>query len=248
MPSRPRFLADVSWFQVVASALAAVTAAWIASSLGVAGTLIGAALGSFVVTISSAFYGRTLDKGKTLIVQTASGTVVQKQVDEGEIAEAFDEVEEAEGSPVARAEVVGEDTAPTRRLHWKTIAATTVAVLAISLAAMGAYEVVTQKSFGANPDNARIGNPFGGSSRPSDDNAPKPKPTTSTPTPTATPTPGAPAATTPAPAATTPAPVPTATEPVPTAAPTPSATPPTPTATPTTSPRPTTPTPTKPAE
>ena len=248
MPSRPRFLADVSWFQVVASALAAVTAAWIASSLGVAGTLIGAALGSFVVTISSAFYGRTLDKGKTLIVQTASGTVVQKQVEEGEIAEAFDEVEEAEGSPVARAEVVGEDAPPTRRLHWKTIAATTVAVLAISLAAMGAYEVVTQKSFGANPDNARIGNPFGGSSRPSDDG--EPKPTTSTPTPTATPTPGAPAATTPAPVVTTPAPVPTATEPVPTAAPTPSVTPPTPAATPTTSPRPTTPTPTptKPAE
>ncbi|MBP2392043.1 hypothetical protein [Aeromicrobium fastidiosum] len=247
MPSRPRFLADVSWFQVVASALAAVTAAWIASSLGVAGTLIGAALGSFVVTISSAFYGRTLDQGKTLIVQTASGTVVQKQVDEGEIAEAFEEVEEAEGSPVARAEVVGDDTAAPRRLHWKTITATTVVVLAIALAAMGAYEVVTQRSFGADPDNARIGNPFGGSSRPSDDDR-GPKPTESTPTPTSTQTPEAPAATTPAPAATTPAPVPTASEPAPTATPTPSVPTPTPTATPTTSPRPTTPTPTRPAE
>lgn len=214
--------ADISWFQVAASVLAAVTSAWIASSLGVAGTLVGAALGSFVVTISSAFYGRTLDKGKTLIVQTASGTVVETAVHDGGISAAFDDVTEVDQSPVARAEIV---ESPERRLHWKTIIATAVVVLGISLVAMGAYEVVTNRAFGTDPQNSRIGNPLGGSSHSSDDSdptpTPKPKPS-STPT-ASTPTPTAPAQTqapAPEPSATTPAP-----EPAPTATPTPAATP-----------------------
>lgn len=242
MSSRPGFLSEVSWLQVAVSALAAVTAAWIASSLGVAGTLIGAALGSSVVTISSAFYGRTLDKGKTLIVQTASGTIVQAPVSEdgtgtmNNIGETFEKVEEAEGSPVTGARIVDDvdDDAP-RRLHWKTIAATTAIVLAISLGAMGAYEVVTGESYGVRGDNARIGNPLGGShhSDGSKDDDPEPsrtpEPTASTRTPAPAATTPAPAATTPAPTVTTPAPTPTATTPAPTATPTPT---PTPTATP----------------
>lgn len=217
MSSRRGFLSEISWVQVAGSVLAAVTAAWIASSLGVAGTLIGAALGSFVVTISSAFYGRTLDKGKTLIVETAAGSFVERTVVDGEIAQAFDEVEEAEHSPVARAEIVPDEP---RRLHWKTIAATTAVVLAIAIGAMGAYEIVTHNAFGSQPDNPRIGNPFGGSSGSSGATTPTPKPTPSAGATTPTHTP-APAATTPTPATTTPAPTPTpaATTPAPSATP-----------------------------
>jgi hypothetical protein len=227
MSERRGFLSEISWFQVAASVLAAVTAAWLASSLGVAGTLIGAALGSFVVTISTAFYGRTLDKGKTLIVQTAAGTTVQKTVHDGEISEAFHEVEELDDSPVRRAEIVPDEP---RRLHWKTIITTTVVVLAIALGAMGAYEVVTNNAFGVDPDNPRIGNPLGGSSKSSDepDSPDEPDPA-STPTPKQTPKPGA-TTPVPAPTTTTPAPAPTASTPAP--APTPSATTPTPSTTP----------------
>ncbi|MCW2841513.1 MAG: hypothetical protein JWR55_2996 [Aeromicrobium sp.] len=235
MSSRTGFLSEISWFQVAASALAAVTAAWIASSLGVAGTLIGAALGSLVVTLSTAFYSRTLDKGKTLIVQTASGTSIEKTVQDGEIAETFREVEEVEHSPVQGAEIVDDGDDP-RRLHWKTIIATTLLVLAVSIGAMGAYEVVTGNAYGADPDNPRIGNPLGGHSGSSSDGSDSdsddsdgnnkdgdkdedPEPT-ATPTPRATATTPAPAATTPAPTATVPAP--TATTPVPTPTATPS--------------------------
>jgi hypothetical protein len=236
MSKRPGLFADINWFQVAVSALAAVTAAWIASSLGVAGTLIGAALGSFVVTISTAFYGRTLDKGKTLIVQTTSGSFVQKTVHDGEIAEAFEEVAEAEDSPVSGAEVVTDEP---RRLHWKTIIATSVVVLAIAIAAMGSYELVTGDAYGSKSDNHRIGNPFGGSSGSSSDDDPTPAPT---PTPSESSS-----GTAPAPSATTPPPAPTATAPAPSATPAPV---PTPTATPTpTMPTPTpTKTPTVPAE
>ena len=128
------------WFQLAASVLAAVTAAWIASSLGVAGTLVGAAVGSAVVTLTSAFYARTLDKGRTLLVTTASGTVIQRRVDEDdEIARPLDQA--AEEAPVKSAEFVPDETAP--RLQWKTIVVTTVVVLALALAAISTYELVT---------------------------------------------------------------------------------------------------------
>lgn len=228
MSSRPGLFADISWFQVAASVLAAVTSAWVASSLGVGGTLIGAALGSFVITISTAFYGRTLDKGKTLIVQTASGTVVQKEIHDGEISAALEEVAEVDHSPVARAEVI---ETPKRRLRWKTITATAVIVLGISLAAMGAYEVVTGDAFGADKQNPRIGNPWGGGSSQSSDDDPEPKPDP-TPKPSSSPSASTPTPSAPAPTQ-SPAPAPTATTPAPAVEPTPAATIPTPAATPT---------------
>lgn len=212
---RRGLLADISWFQVLASVLAAVTAAWLASRLGVAGTMIGVALGSFVATTSSAIYSRTLDKGKTLIVQTASGTTVQKAVKDGEIAEALDEAAEVSHSPVARAEIV--EDAP-RRLRWKTIVVTTVAVAVTALGLITAYELVSDRTLDGS-SGTTIGDTFGGSRG-------KPDPTPTPSTTTDEPTPG-PSRTTPAPAATrtTPAPTaPTAT-PVPTATPTPTAEP-----------------------
>ncbi len=220
MSSRRGLFADISWFQVAASVLAAVTSAWIASSLGVAGTLIGAALGSFVVTISTAFYGRTLHKGKTLIVQTTSGTLVEREVQDGEISEAFDEVSEVDDSPVARAEII---ETPSRRLRWKTITATTVIVLGIAIAAMGAYELISDRAFGVDPNNPRIGNPLGGSS----DSKDKPEPTPSTPEPSPS---SSPRATAPAPTSPTriPAPVPSTTPPALVPEPTPTETVPTP--------------------
>lgn len=211
MSDRRGLLAEISWFQLAVSALAAVTAAWIASSLGVAGTLIGAALGSFVVTISSAFYGRTLEKSKTLLVQTASGTIVQKAVQDGDIAEAFEEVEEVEHSPVARAEVV--DTPP--RLHWKTIAATTVIVLGIALAAISAFEIVSGQSLDGS-GGTTIGDTFGGSKATKPEPTPTPSSTTPAPspsTPTSTPAPS-PSPSTPTPAPSTPTPTPDTTAPV----------------------------------
>lgn len=209
MSERRGLLADISWFQVLASVLAAVTAAWLASRLGVAGTMIGVALGSFVATTSSAIYGRTLDKGKTLIVQTASGTTIQKSVEEGDIAEALDEAAEMSDSPVQRAEVVEDGP---RRLRWKRIVATTVAVALAALGLITAYELVSDRTLDGS-GGTTIGDTFGGT-RGQPDREPTPAPTTDDPTPaptrskaTATPTPTA-TRTTPAP---TQAPVPTPT-------------------------------------
>lgn len=214
MPATPEtrrrsFLSGLSWFQVLAGALAAMTSAWVASALGVGGTIIGAALGSLVVTITSTFYASTLDRGRTLIVQTDSGTYVETEVEPGHTAEALAAVSEATHEPVKGAEVVDD---PRRSVRWRTVALTTAVILAVSGLAMGGYEIVTGKAYGSDPDNARIGNPLGGGSSPEPTQdtdpqepsspeptvAPTPRPTTSaTPTPTPTPTPTATATTEP---------------------------------------------------
>ena len=92
---RSSVLGGLSWFQVLAGALAAMTSAWIASALGVAGTIVGAALGSLVVTITSSLYASTLDKGRTLIVQTDGGQVVETEAEPGHTAEALAAVRRA---------------------------------------------------------------------------------------------------------------------------------------------------------
>lgn len=172
-------LSSVSWFQVIASALAAVTAAWIASNLGVAGTLIGAALGSFVFTLSSAFYSNTLHKGRTLLIQTDRGTVIERHVEEGEVSEAFSEAEDVDG------DVVGAQFVEDRpRLHWKTIFATTAIVLVLAMAAITGYELIANHPLGDSGGGTTIGDTFG--------SGPKDTPATTAPTtPTETPTPSA---------------------------------------------------------
>ena len=215
---RRSFLADLSWFQVVAGALAAMTSAWLASTLGVGGTIIGAALGSLVVAVSSAFYAHTLDRGRTLIVQTEDGRRVETHAEPGETAEALADVAERTGSPVQGAEVVNESD-PRGGIRWKAVVVLTVAALAVAGLAMGAYELATDRAWGSNPDNARIGNPFGGGSQPDPTpTAPTGEPTDVTPT---EPTPTETAEPEPTPTATA---EPT-TEPTPTVEPTPTPTP-----------------------
>lgn len=173
MSKRRHLFSDVSWFQVVASALAAVTAAWIASRLGVAGTLVGAALGSFVVTLSSALYSKTLDRGRTLLVQTERGTVIERHVEDGEVSDAFSEAKDID-SPVVGAHFV--DDKP--ELRWRTIIVTTAIVLAIALAAITAYELITKHPLGDSGSGTTIGDTFGRGPK----DQPTKAPATTTPT------------------------------------------------------------------
>ncbi|MEO6606613.1 MAG: hypothetical protein ABIN55_13505 [Aeromicrobium sp.] len=202
MSRRRRILGEVSLLQLTASVLAAVTAAWIASRLGVAGTLIGAALGSLVVTISSAFYGRTLDHTRTLLIQTESGTVIERHVDEGEVREALDEAADVD-SAARGARFVDEKP----RLHWKTIIVTAIVVLSLALAAISTYELISGRTLDGDRGTT-IGDSLGGHRE-----KPSPKPTKTIDPTTTVPTTSTP---TPTPTQTTPTPTPTETTPTPT--------------------------------
>ncbi len=72
--SRP----DISLAQVAGSALAAVSAAVIASFLGVGGTVLGAALGSTVATIGGAVYAHTFRQAGQKLGETRVLTVVSR--------------------------------------------------------------------------------------------------------------------------------------------------------------------------
>lgn len=204
-------ISGISWLQLIAGALAAMTSAWVASYLGVAGTIIGAAVGSLVASVASALYVRGLDHGTTLI--TESGSVVTRSKN-GPGAE-----DEAEVVVADEDEAVTVDD-PRRDFPWKRVLVWTGIGLATALVLIGGYELATDSSFG-NSDNPTITRPFRdtGDSTPQErkdrpdpsvdpsDEAPTDRPTT--PAPTVAPTTPAPAPTpTPEPAP-EPAPEPT---------------------------------------
>lgn len=186
-------LSGISWLQLIAGALAAMTSAWVASYLGVAGTIIGAAVGSLVASVASALYVRGLDRGTTLI--TESGSVVSRpKADGGPVVE-----DEAEVLVDGEAVLTEEDE---RAFPWRRILTWTGAGLATALVLIGGYELVTDSSFG-NSDNPTITRPWrdtGDSTqdrqeRPNPDSDPSeqapdddPDATAPTPTPSATPT------------------------------------------------------------
>jgi hypothetical protein len=76
--SSPGRRPDISLAQVAASALAAVSAAVVASFLGVGGTVLGAALGSTVATIAGAVYAHTFRQARDKLSETHVLTVVTR--------------------------------------------------------------------------------------------------------------------------------------------------------------------------
>jgi hypothetical protein len=65
----PRSRLGLDWSNTLAGALAAVSSAVLLSTLGAAGTLIGAAMGSLVATIGTALYSQGLAKSKEKVAK-----------------------------------------------------------------------------------------------------------------------------------------------------------------------------------
>ncbi len=60
---------EIDWLRTAGGAMAAVTSAVLLSTLGAAGTIIGAALGSVAATVGTALYTRGLAKSKDTVAQ-----------------------------------------------------------------------------------------------------------------------------------------------------------------------------------
>jgi hypothetical protein len=109
--------------KLLAGALAAVTAAVVASFFGVDGTLIGAALGSVVVALGEALYARSLTSAHTLTQRS-----LLRRVGQG-----------AGG---------GEDAASTahpRPLRWRRVVVAAVAAFGIAVGMITGVEAVAQQ-------------------------------------------------------------------------------------------------------
>lgn len=135
---------ELSVTQIVASALAAMTAAVLASFLGVAGTLIGTAVMSIIATTGSALYKesirRTHERLRTLVVP-------------------LDSDQEPAHAPAGVAVVeeprrhwwadLVEDARHWLRRRWKPLVATVVVVFVVAVAGITVVEAIAGRSLAA---------------------------------------------------------------------------------------------------
>jgi hypothetical protein len=234
----------INWVQVLAGALAAVTSAVLLSTVGVAGTLIGAALGSVAASVGSAVYGRGIETSRRQMAAQAAalrsvgkartrldevGDDVQDTVDEARLEDAAHELDHAEHTlsdetlydetPAAAPDQ--EDATGSGRawkdLPWKRIALASAGLFLVVMLAITVFELVAGQS---------VSELTGGSTDGRSTTVPGLNGTETSPTPTPSPTPTEEPTTSPTADVTptgepTPTEEPTATEETPTEEPTP---------------------------
>lgn len=142
-----RIWSGIEISKVAAGTLAAVSAAVIGSYLGVAGTLIGAAVASVIGTVGTEVYQRSINKGAKKL-QTLAPTFIKVPAAVGtpEVAAAAEE--DAPSHTVAPDEVTekrAEDKSGTK-LRWKPILIGSVVVFVIAMGAIFAVEVIAGRS------------------------------------------------------------------------------------------------------
>ena len=131
--------------QVFAGALAAVTAALVGSTMGVAGTVVGAGLASVISTVGGAVYLRSIQRTKesvrtvrAKVVGRSGGTTVL--VSEEDPEQAPPETGETRETEVAAH--TGEDRPPAqrRRLRWPMLVVGSLAAFALGMLAVTGVE------------------------------------------------------------------------------------------------------------
>lgn len=200
---------QIDWLKAIAGALAAVASAFLLSTLGAAGTIIGAAIGSLVVTISSAFFSTGLARSKRTLAHTQASArekvgLAQAEVQragraddtaahdshlkhaEEQLAEANEELDQAvaDAAPVAWKQRLA--ALPWKRITWVTIALFVVAVLLITAFELVAGRSVSSITGGSSNEGTTIGHVresgSGDDDKPKDDPGDGPSQTPSEPT------------------------------------------------------------------
>jgi hypothetical protein len=178
----------IRFSQVLAGALAAVTAALIGSTMGVAGTVVGAGLASMISTVGGALYLRSFQRTKegvrtvhAKVVGRTGGTTVLVSDEDPEEDKTSEDL-----APGDEVEVTPDDQAPVdrRRLRWPVLVVTTLAAFALGMAAVTGVEWLRGESLSGSGDTT-----FGSIVAPRQHTAPADDPadpTTTTPTPTTT--------------------------------------------------------------
>jgi hypothetical protein len=187
----------VDWTRVCGGALAAVSSAVLLSTLGVIGTIAGAALGSIVVSVSSSVYARGLHRSRRRMAQAQEAALRRVGIAQAEVGRA--RRRKAEGATEAHLEQAQEHLAGAKeelatepepeqetlkdrlsRLPWRRVALAAGLMFVIAVAAITAFELIAGRpvaSFtgGTNSDQGTtIGNVDGGGQG---DSTPSPSPT-----------------------------------------------------------------------
>ena len=176
----------IDWPAAFAGAGAAVTVAVLLSTLGAAGTLIGAALGSVVATVSTALYKQGIESSRRRVFE------VQAAALEREAAKAH---RHSESSEVSTGEIPVPPGPAGHRLAalpWKRLAVLAAVAFLIAVVVISAIELVAGRSVSTitggtdGKDRTSIGGVLGETDSDETDR----KRNVVTPTDTATPAPG----------------------------------------------------------
>jgi cytoskeletal protein RodZ len=211
---------DVSVIQVMAGALAALSAAVIASTLGVEGTIAGAALGSVVATAGGAWYSWSLERthhrlrtqAQTIVATTRSragkgqppaGAVKSAEPTSPDDAVAGQEIQKEGTGEGHEGEQSGERR---RKPRWWMLGLAALGAFVIAMVAITAFELMTGKPLAAQVGGTDVG---GTTLNPEPGKAPAPAPTESPSMPTTGSTPDATSTAEPTPPQPTPTQTPT---------------------------------------
>lgn len=149
---------QINWLSASGSALGAVTSAVLLSTLGAAGTLIGAALGSLIITVGGSIYSYSLQRAKTGIEKTAErvkipGRGADKAKTTREYApisatSAQEEVPQSAHTESVGADVVDDAVKPSwkqtlRGMPWKRVAALAAGLFAVTMVIILVFELST---------------------------------------------------------------------------------------------------------
>ncbi|WP_433826504.1 hypothetical protein ACQP2E_31090 [Actinoplanes sp. CA-015351] len=140
--AQPRILPNIDVPKTLAGTLAAVSAAVVGSYLGVAGTIIGAAVASLISSVGTEVYHRYLDHGTK------------------KLQSAFVTAPAAVGTPeVAAAPEPPSQPEPPRQIRWKRVGVVAGALFVLGLGTLTAVELVTGQSAGQATGGGSGSNP-----------------------------------------------------------------------------------------
>ncbi|HWS32818.1 MAG TPA: hypothetical protein VN408_08745 [Actinoplanes sp.] len=165
-----RFWSGIDVPKTVAGTLAAVSAAVLGSFLGVAGTLIGAALASLISSIGTEIYHRSINHGTKRIQSTF--LVAPAAVGTPAVEAAESQAIETANSPAVEA---AEEEKPVRRIHWKRVALVTGAFFLLGMGVLTTAELFAGRSAADVTSGREHGSPtivFDRASENSDDRKP----------------------------------------------------------------------------
>ena len=131
--------------KTIAGALAAVCAAVIGSFLGVAGTLVGAAVASIVGSVGTEVYARSLKKG-TAKLETLAPSFIRAPAAVG-----TPEVAAATGADSPSHTVGDRDR---RRIRWGRVAAVAGVLFVLAIGTLTVAELITGRSAASTVGNA----------------------------------------------------------------------------------------------
>jgi len=133
----------IDWVKTLAGALAAVSTAVLLSTLGAAGTLIGAAVGSIAATVGTAVYSQGLDRSRATMMRAQALARRRGDLTATEVREVAQELIETE-QPKDAGEAV--PVAEGRRMSWWHIAGAALATFVVAVAVVTGVELASGRT------------------------------------------------------------------------------------------------------